>query len=90
MTMPSPIDRQRADRGVIEAAAAALRSSAIQDAYAGRERKDVAFALCLVLDELGRHWGDLDDDFGRQVVQACQVLLGEPAVSSGTRRTRKQ
>jgi len=39
----------RADRGVVEQAAAQLRHRAIMAGYGGLEHKDVAFALALIL-----------------------------------------
>lgn len=53
------VEQDRADRQVIEQAAAELRSGAIRAGYAGVEHKHVAFALALVLDELARHVRDL-------------------------------
>ena len=47
----------RADRDVIERAAARLRSDAIRSGYAGLQHQHVAFGLALVLDELARHVG---------------------------------
>jgi hypothetical protein len=48
----SGIEVDRADRQVIEQAAAQLRHGAIRAGYAGLEHKHIAFALALVLDEL--------------------------------------
>jgi hypothetical protein len=42
----------RADRNVIERAAARLRSDAIRSGYAGLQHQHVAFSLALILDEL--------------------------------------
>jgi hypothetical protein len=49
------IEVDRADRQVIEEAAAGLRHGAIRAGYAGMDGKHVAPALALVLDELARH-----------------------------------
>ena len=49
----SRIEVDRADRQVIEQAAAQLRQGAIRAGYAGLPGKHLAFALALVLDELG-------------------------------------
>jgi hypothetical protein len=54
------IEVDRADRAVIGRAAARLRADAIAAGYAGLPRKDLAFAVALVLDELARHVRDLD------------------------------
>ena len=44
----------RADQQLVEQAAARLRHRAIRAAYAGLERKELAFTLALILDELAR------------------------------------
>ena len=54
----SKIEADRADRQVIEQAAAQLRTDAIRAGYAGLERKKLAFGLALILDELARHFRD--------------------------------
>ena len=46
--------QQRAERQVIDQAAAQLRHRAILAAYEGAERKEVAFGLASVLAELAR------------------------------------
>jgi len=71
-------DAIRADRDVIECAARA-RDLAIRDGYSGSEQPARAFSLALLLDELGRHVRDLDDELRAAVVQACRMLLDEPA-----------
>lgn len=78
----------RADRDVIERAAARLRSDAIRSGYAGLEHKHVAFGLALILDELARHVADLDRAVRWQAVQSCRLLLGEQLDSPDIRRTR--
>jgi hypothetical protein len=65
----------RADRQLVEAAAAVLRSRTSQDIYAGRVHPVVGFGMCSILDECARHWRELDDAVRRQVVQTCQVVL---------------
>jgi hypothetical protein len=67
----------RADRSVIERAAARLRADAIRSGYAGLQHQHIAFALALVLDELARHVADLDAAVHWQAVQSCRLLLGE-------------
>jgi hypothetical protein len=64
----------RAERRVVEQAAAALRSRTAQDVYIGLVHPEMAYSLCSVLDEIGRHWRDLDDDLRQQVVQACAAI----------------
>ena len=80
--MPTDHDQTaatRADRDVIERAARAVRDLAIRDGYSGSEQPARAFALALLVDELGRHVRDLDDELRTVVVQACRMLLGEAA-----------
>jgi len=67
----------RADRSVIERAATRLRSGAIRSGYAGLQHQHIAFALALILDELGRHLADIDRAVRWQTVQSCRLLLGE-------------
>jgi hypothetical protein len=67
----------RADRSVIERAATRLRSEAIRSGYAGLQHQHIAFALALILDELGRHLADIDRAVRWQTVQSCRLLLGE-------------
>ena len=79
--MPSDHDQTaatRADRDVIERAARALRDLAIRDGYSGSEQPARAFSLALLLDEIGRHVRDLDNELGPAVVQCCRMLLREP------------
>jgi hypothetical protein len=78
--MPSEQDRQqievdRADRQVIEQAAAQLRHGAIVAGYAGLPRRELAFALALVLDELARHVRDLRPEVRAQAVRGARMLL---------------
>ena len=80
----------RADREVLERAARWLRADAIRAGYAGLSHQHVAFALALILDELGRHLPDLDDGVRRQAVQSSRVLLGEQLDSPAVRRTRRR
>jgi len=80
--MPSDRDQiaaVRADRDVIERAARAVRDLAIRDGYSGNGQPARAFALALLVGELGRHVRDLDDELRTVVVQACRMLLGEVA-----------
>ena len=80
----------RADRELLARAAAWLRDDAIRAGYAGLTHQHVAFALALVLDELGRHLADLDEGVRWQAVQSSRVLLGEQLDSPTVRRTRRR
>ena len=80
----------RADRDLLARAAAWLRADAIRAGYAGLTHQHVAFALALVLDELGRHLVDLDEGVRWQAVQSSRVLLGEQLDSPTVRRTRRR
>ena len=73
----------RADRDVIERAAARLRSDAIRSGYAGLQHQHIAFSLALILDELARHWRDLDEQLRARLLAGCRSLLGHTAPSSG-------
>jgi hypothetical protein len=66
----------RADRALIERAAARVRADAIAAGYQGRPRQDLAFALALLLDELARHVRDLDGTLRVQVMAAASTLAG--------------
>ena len=57
-------------------AAAQLRHGAIHAGYSGLEHKEFAFALALILDELGRHLRDLDEELRAAVITQCRVMLG--------------
>jgi len=74
----------RADRELIERAAARLRSDAIRSGYAGLQHQHVAFGLALILDELARHLPDLDEAVRTEVEQSVrrvvQTLLHTPTV----------
>jgi hypothetical protein len=72
----SGIDVDRADRALIEQAAAQLRQGAIRAGYAGLPGKHFAFALALVLDELALHVRDLRPEARAQVVRGAWMLLG--------------
>ena len=61
----------RADRAVIERAAATLRSTTAQDVYAGLAFPAKAYAFALMLNELRLHAGDLDDELRAAVISAC-------------------
>jgi hypothetical protein len=67
----------RADQQLVEQAAAHLRHRAILAAYAGLERKELAFALALILDELARHLRDLDGELRESVVEVCRRMARE-------------
>jgi hypothetical protein len=62
------------DRDAIDAAAARLRSRAIRDAYDGLQRKEVAFAFALILDEIGRHLGQVSEDVRRAALGIADHL----------------
>ena len=83
MNRRAQVEAARADRAVIERAAAQLRRDAIRAGYAGLQRQDVAFSLALVLDELARHLRDLPDGVRRQAVASAVVLAGADAVGRG-------
>ena len=70
----SGIDVDRADRALIEQAAAQLRQGAIRAGYAGIPGQHVAFALALVLDELALHLRDLDAELRAQVLAGARML----------------
>jgi hypothetical protein len=72
MTDQPPVAVLRADREVIERAAAALRAETIRQGYAGLQQPAVAFAFALLLDELSRRVCDLDDELRGSVVAACR------------------
>jgi hypothetical protein len=38
----------------------------------------VCYGLCLVLDEIARHWRDLDGAVRRQAVQTCKLVTMRP------------
>ena len=94
----SRIEVDRADRALIQQAAAQLRHGAIRAGYAGMEHKHLAFALALVLDELGRHLRDLRPEVRAQTVRgrpdaarrgddAVKRVLGGPSTRwSGSAR----
>ena len=67
-------EQLRTDRAVVEQAAAHLRRQAILAGYAGLEHKEIAFGLALILDEIARHFRDLDDDLRSAVVTACREI----------------
>ena len=73
----------RADRAIVEQAAAQLRQQAILAAYAGLEHKELAFGLALILDELARHWRDLDEQLRARLLAGCRSMLGQTVPSSG-------
>jgi hypothetical protein len=71
----SQIEVDRADRALIEQAAAQLRHGAIRAGYAGLPGQHFAFALALVLDELARHLRDLTAPVRAQAVASARMLL---------------
>ena len=70
------IEANRADRQVIEQAAAQLRHGAILAGYAGLPGKHFAFGLALVLDELARHVRELRPEVREPAVRGARMLLG--------------
>jgi hypothetical protein len=77
----SRIEVDRTDRALIEQAAAQLRRGAIRAGYAGMDGKHVAFGLALVLDEVARHFRDLDGELRNAVVQHCREIVGRTSGS---------
>ena len=75
-TMSRITNTMRAKRAIVEHAAAVLHSRAVQGGYAGLIHPAVCYGLCLVLDEIARHWRDLDGAVRRQAVQTCSTVLG--------------
>ena len=73
----SQVEQDRADRRVIEQAAAQLRQGAIRAGYAGIPGQHFALALALVLDELARHLQDLDAELRAQVLAGARMLLDQ-------------
>ena len=73
----SRIEADRADRALIEHAAAQLRQGAIRAGYVGIPGQHFAFALALVLDELARHLRDLRPEVCEQTLRGARMLLGE-------------
>jgi len=69
--------QQRAERQIVEQAAAHLSHQAILAAYAGLEHKELAFGLALILDELARHFRDLDEQLRERVLDSCRQVLGQ-------------
>ena len=45
-------------------------------AYAGMKDKHVAFGRALILDEVARHWRDLDEQCRGRIFDSCEALLG--------------
>ena len=70
----SGIDVARADRQVIQQAAAELRQGAIRAGYAGLPGQHFAFGLALVLDELALHWRDLRPEVREQTLRGARML----------------
>ena len=73
----SGIDVDRADRQLIEQAAATLRTGAIRSGYAGLPGQHFVFTLALVLDELALHVGDLNAVVRAQVLAGARMLLDQ-------------
>ena len=71
------VEIDRADRQVIERAAAQLRHGAIVAGYAGLPDKHLAFGLALILDEIALHYRDLDEDFRARILDGCRGMLGQ-------------
>ena len=69
-------DQAHADRETIREAAAVVRHVAIQDRYVGAsEHPAVAFAMCLILDELALHCGDLPVHVRAAVARHCREIV---------------
>jgi hypothetical protein len=71
----APAGPLRADQDIIDQAAARLRHETAQDQYRGLSDPEVAFGLAAILDELSRHFRDLDEALRRRVVELCRELL---------------
>jgi hypothetical protein len=67
-------DRCRPGRPGVDRAGTQLRHGAILAGYSGLEHKEFAFALALILDELGRHIRDLDENLRASVVERCREI----------------
>ena len=65
----------RADQDLLDRAAARLRHETAQDQYRGLHDPQVAFGLAAILDELSRHFRDLDEALRCRVVELCRELL---------------
>ena len=74
--MSSSVERQRADREVIERAARVLRDHTIRAAYAGLVQPSKGFAVAPTLDELARHVRDLDEGLRSTVVAYYRQIVG--------------
>jgi len=73
-------EQLKADRELINQAAAYLRGHARQDHFAGvLHRPEVAFGLASILDELSRQLAEVNDGIRWETVRACRQLLGLPA-----------
>ena len=76
-------ERLKADREIVDRAAAYLRHHARQDQYAGiLHRPEVAFGLATVLDEVSRQLGEVNGGIRAETVRACRQLLGLPAAAA--------
>jgi hypothetical protein len=80
-------EQLRADRQLVDKAAAQLRRRAILDGYAGLHGKAVAFGLALVL-VLARNLRDLAADLRAQTVNCCRTLLHGPNRGDEAARAR--
>lgn len=66
----------REDRQTIAAGAAALRRKAIADGHLGLPRKEAAFALALLLDELALPGRQLPPAVHEQAATTARTLTG--------------
>jgi hypothetical protein len=90
--MPDQQDRRqiaidRADRALIEQAAAQLRQGAIRAGYAGIPGQHFAFGLALVLDELALHLRDLDAELRARPRRRPDAHRGLNTPPRGSRTT---
>jgi len=71
------VSKAKAERDLVDQAAAWLRRAAIEDGYAGFRRGRVAFAMAAVLDMLALHWTDLPERLRGQVGSTCREVIRE-------------
>ena len=69
----------RAEPQLVDEAAAGLRHRAILDGYTGLQSKHVAFALAVVLDELGRQLRNIDEEVRAATLDCCRRCSGSCA-----------
>lgn len=76
--------RLRADRELIDHAAARLRHLAVQDEYRGQRYPEHAYGLASILDTISLDLTDMPDSIRTAAVRTASVLLGtEPHHGEG-------